>query len=75
MLIGGKTLRPVFLYDIAGRNDPGSGTMMKVFPLEEDCSSQQQVQRPRPLCRKSFAIMDGEFSALSSFLEGAVKLL
>ncbi|MDE5108955.1 MAG: hypothetical protein O4808_18500 [Trichodesmium sp. St17_bin3_1_1] len=49
--------------------------MMKVFPLEEDGSSQQQVQRPRPLCRKSFAIMDGEFSALSSFLEGAVTLL
>ncbi|NES05751.1 MAG: IS200/IS605 family element transposase accessory protein TnpB [Okeania sp. SIO2F4] len=45
-----------------GKSQPGGGTMMKVFPLQEDGLYQLQVQLPRPLQDKYGQKIQLEFS-------------
>ncbi len=45
-----------------GKSQPGGGTMMKVFPLQEDGLYQLQVQLPRPLQEKYGQKIQLEFS-------------
>ncbi|MDJ0517252.1 MAG: hypothetical protein QNJ74_13725 [Trichodesmium sp. MO_231.B1] len=45
-----------------GKSQPGGGTMLKVFPLQEDGKYQLQVQLPRPLQGKYGQKIQLEFS-------------
>ncbi|WP_143438531.1 hypothetical protein [Hydrocoleum sp. CS-953] len=47
-----------------GKSQPGGGTMMKVFPLEEDDKYQLEIQLPRPLQGKYSQKIQLEFSVL-----------
>ncbi|MDJ0516879.1 MAG: hypothetical protein QNJ74_11710 [Trichodesmium sp. MO_231.B1] len=65
-----------------GKSQPGGGTMMKVFSLQEDGLYKLQVQLPRPLQNKygqkiqlEFSVSDRNGRSRSSDLDYAINNL